>query len=448
MKDEALINALSQPVPRYTSYPTAPNFSNGVDAAAFSNALQSLSPQQPLSLYFHIPFCHQLCWYCGCHARVANSKKPIERYVQDLLSEIGLVRKHLKGSPCVSHVHFGGGSPNRLTEGQFARIMTELRNHFQLTQDTEVAVELDPRWLTKSQIAAFAENGVTRASLGVQDFDENVQRAINRQQSFKQTKDAVDGLRAAGIGNINIDLVYGLPHQTRRTLTQTISDVLKLAPNRIALFGYAHLPQKIRHQRLIDDAAVPGALDRYAQCRRAQRLLQRAGYVPLGVDHFAKPHDPITTTRLRRNFQGYTTDSAPNLIGLGASSISHLSTGYYQNLASPRDYQAAIQAGKLATTRGIELSHDDILRGFVIERLMCDYEFSEINLAAKFGASAVSHLVEEAKYLANNDKNGIVEKTVDGFRVTSEGKPFVRSIAACFDAYLSDSPNAQYSVGV
>jgi oxygen-independent coproporphyrinogen-3 oxidase len=288
--------------------------------------------------------------------------------------------------------------------------------------------------------------GVTRVSVGVQDFDDDVQAAIGRHQSFAATKAAVDAFRHGGVRSVNIDLMYGLPHQTRRSIDRTLRRVLELEPDRIAAFGYAHLPARLKHQRLIDEAALPDVVERYAQSRRIARRLEASDYVRIGLDHFAKPGDPLARGPVNRNFQGYTTDSASALLGIGASAIGRLPQGYVQNAVAAGDYIRRIRDCGLAAARGIELSMDDRVRAYVIERLMCDGTFSRSDIERRFGAAA-GPVLADAELLVQSDQGGLVAATADGFRVTEAGRPFVRTICACFDAYMG-TEGARYSPGV
>jgi oxygen-independent coproporphyrinogen-3 oxidase len=357
-----------------------------------------------------------------------------------------MVAALVPGDKPLAHIHWGGGSPNSLSADQIRRLAETLHTSFAIGPDTEFAVEIDPRWLDDDQIAAFAEAGVNRVSVGVQDFNPEVQAAINRVQSVEMTERAVEGMRAAGVRGINIDLVYGLPHQTESSVANTINDVIRLAPDRIALFGYAHLPSRAKHQTMIDETTLPGTMDRYRQSRRAEALLSEAGYITVGLDHFAKPGDPLATGEIKRNFQGYTTDKAEALIGVGASSISQLPSGYYQNAVPRADYERRVNDTGLATVKGILLTDDDRMRASVIERLMCDFEFSKSSLQSVFGDLA-RPVIEKAEELVSADEEGLVERTDDGFRVTELGQPFVRAIASCFDAYLGKG-NSTFSAGV
>lgn len=441
-----LVRRMSAPVPRYTSYPTAPHFSPKVGAMDFGQGLRALSPSQPLSLYVHIPFCAQLCWYCGCNTKATRNTATIETYFKHLQTELLMVAALVPGERHLSHIHWGGGSPNSLSADQIRRLAELLHSSFSMGDDTEFAVEIDPRWLDDDQFAAFAAAGVNRASIGVQDFDPAVQAAINRVQSVEMTRRAVDGMRSAGVKGVNIDLVYGLPHQTEESVAKTIGEVIRLSPDRIALFGYAHLPSRAKHQSMIDETTLPGSMERYRQSRRSETLLKEAGYLCVGLDHFAKPDDPLASGTIKRNFQGYTTDKADALIGVGASSISQLPTGYYQNAVARADYERRVDDTGLATVKGILLSEDDKMRAKVIERLMCDFEFSKSSLVSAFGDLAAP-VIEKAEELVAADAEGLVVRTDDGFRVTELGQPFVRAIASCFDAYLGKG-NSTFSAGV
>jgi oxygen-independent coproporphyrinogen-3 oxidase len=436
----------SAPVPRYTSYPTAPHFSRKVGTLQYLDWLTRLAAHSTLSLYVHIPYCRSLCWYCGCNTKGTSKYEPVQRYLETLEAEIGNVAALIPRDHRSTHIHWGGGSPNILSPSDIGRLAAKLRAAFNFDAKAEFAVEIDPRTLTPEQVSAFAAAGVNRVSIGVQDFDPKVQAAINREQSYEQTKAAADLFRAHGVSGLNIDLVYGLPHQTRESAARTIEKVLTLEPERIALFGYAHLPARIRPQKLIDASALPGAVERFGQFRRVARRLEAAGYVQVGLDHFARKSDPLAGGGVHRNFQGYTTDTADALIGLGASAIGKLPQGYVQNATAPADYAALIHETGLATVRGIELRDEDRIRGFVIERLMCDFEFSRATLTKTFGQAA-EPLFSEAEALLQADRDGFLARTGDGFRVTAEGRPFVRAICACFDSYLGASP-AQHAPAV
>ncbi|WP_072392263.1 oxygen-independent coproporphyrinogen III oxidase [Hyphomicrobium sp. CS1GBMeth3] len=443
---KTLAERYAAPVPRYTSYPPAPYFNDGIGAREAAAWISSLPHNAALSLYVHIPFCRSLCWYCGCATTVVNTPQPVAAYLATLNDEISHVAALVPPAHHVRHIHWGGGSPNSLAAEEIVALASRMRALFEVDDDAEFAVEIDPRFMDAARVAAFRRARVNRVSIGVQDFDPAVQAAINRHQPYEMTRDVIGALREAGIGSINIDLVYGLPGQTQASVARTLDLVLSVEPDRLAVFGYAHLPERIRHQKLIDSSALAGPVDRLGQAKRIARKLLAHGYVRVGLDHFAKPTDPLATASVNRNFQGYTTDSADALIGFGASAISRFPQGYAQNAARVADYHERVAKRRLATARGLALSDDDRMRAHVIERLMCELEFSASALQARFGAAA-EPLIADAQLVVESDRDGLVEATSDGFRVTERGRPFVRSICACFDAYLDTSP-ARHAVGV
>ena len=441
-------------VPRYTSYPTAPHFHPGVAAGDYRSWLAALPVETPLSLYVHIPFCDSLCWFCGCHTKIVRRARPVERYVAALREEIRLIAETLDGRGSsrrgLAHLHFGGGSPTILAPERVAEVVGDIKRSFAFHPATEFAVEIDPRDADPARIAAWAAAGVTRASLGVQDLNPEVQRAINRVQSFELTARTVDALGAAGIRQINIDLMYGLPHQTVDGVLRTIDQIVTLAPARLALFGYAHVPWMKRHQRLIPEDALPGLEARCRQQEAAARRLGEAGYTRIGLDHFARPEDPLARAqaagRLHRNFKGYTDDAAPALIGLGASAIGALPQGYVQNAVPIHDYERTLGEGRLAVVRGVRVGPDDRLRRAVIERLMCDLHVDLGALAADFGARA-EDFADDLAALEPMVRDGIVEVDGPRVRLTEPGRPLVRSVCARFDSYLN-SGNARHSRAV
>lgn len=440
------VKRYSAPVPRYTSYPTAPHFSADIGPDTYRAWLSELQPAARLSLYAHIPFCDSLCWYCGCSTKAVRRYDPVAEYLTSLYAELETVSKLVPNEHEVVHIHWGGGSPNILSPADIQSLAEAQRRLYHLADDAEFAVEIDPRGLNDERIAAFARAGVTRVSIGIQDFDTKVQDAINRRQSFDETQRAARGFREHGIDALNVDLVYGLPHQTRASLQDTVDKVLELKPTRIAAFGYAHLPERLKHQRLIPSAALPDTVERFGQASRLSRILTKAGYVRIGLDHFALPDDPLAQGQLARNFQGYTTDTAEALIGFGASAIGHLPQGYVQNHPSSAEYARSIAECGLATARGIALSDNDRMRAFVIERLMCDLAFPARELRTRYGSQS-EEILREAQALLEADEDHLIEKDGEAFRVTDRGRPFVRSIAACFDAYFNTT-TARHAPGV
>lgn len=445
-----LLHKYSGAVPRYTSYPTAPHFHEGIDNTTYRGWLGALGHRNRLSLYVHIPYCDRLCWFCACHTKHTLKYEPIAIYLEALKQEIAAVGALVSPDAVVSAVHFGGGSPTMLDPQDMQDLMDCLRRHFTFGLAPEISVEMDPNDLDDSRYDALAAIGMSRASLGVQDFDDKVQKTINRIQSFEQTKSVVDAVRARGVHSVNCDILYGLPFQTCETLKTTVDQIVSLAPDRIALFGYAHVPWMKKHQSLIPEHALPDVAERYRQMTMAGEMLRHAGYSQIGIDHFARPTDTLSQAAqagaLRRNFQGYTTDTADALIGLGASSIGRLPQGYVQNMVATGEYQRMVGEGGLAAVKGIELSQDDHLRSHVIERLMCDFSIDLSDLQHRFGK--VSHSVrDQAQQFAAGDRDGLVRLDADIFAVTEVGRPFVRNIAAIFDTYLGNG-RGRHSVAV
>lgn len=434
-------------VPRYTSYPTAPHFHDGLTADTYAQWLESLGADDSLSLYLHVPYCREICHYCGCHTKATRKDAPLVAYAKTLREEIDLVAGHLSKAGPVRHIHWGGGTPSLLPASELRAIADDLKSRFQLSDDIEHAIELDPRNVTAELAQTLAEIGVNRASLGVQDFDLTVQKAIGRVQPFELVAKAVADLRAAGLTELNFDLMYGLPEQTSETILDTISKTLELDPGRIALFGYAHVPWMRKHQTLMDESRLPNAAERLAMADLARTTLQQAGYIPIGLDHFARPDDSmaihLANGTLRRNFQGYTTDQGEQLVGFGVSSIGRLTQGYVQNLPDVGNWKRQIEAGQLPVSKGLALSTDDLVRGRIIEQLMTDYR---CDVAAACAAHDVctSTLSGSFDTLSELVENGLVELSPSGsgdflVTITEAGTPYVRLAAAAFDAYLQDS---------
>jgi oxygen-independent coproporphyrinogen III oxidase len=428
-------------VPRYTSYPTAPHFSPEIDDAAYGAWLHELPEGKPVSIYLHVPFCAELCWYCGCHTGVARTHRPIAQYVELLDREIELVAAGLRHRTQIAHLHWGGGTPNTLQADEIAGLVARLRQHFDVAPDAEISAEFDPRILSEEIVEAFAASGANRASLGVQDIDATVQKAINRIQPFETTANAVAWLRRAGIRGINFDLVYGLPHQTTEGLKQTIDRIVELEPDRIAVFGYAHVPWMRPHQKLIDESVLPDMEERLRQCSAIAERLTHHGYAAIGLDHFARADDPLARRRrngeLHRNFQGYTTDACDTLLGFGESSIGSLPQGYVQNTTDITRYRERIQSGRLATQRGIRFKGQDRLRRDVIERLMCDLAVDLEAVAERHGV-APDVFAEDVRRLEPLAEDGLVRQEGWRISVTEEARPFVRAACAAFDTYLSE----------
>ena len=445
MNPELLARYDGARVPRYTSYPTAPHFSTAVAGAQVCSWLSGLTDDTPASIYLHVPFCESMCWYCGCHTKVVSRYQPVANYIELLRREISMVADRVSGRLRIGHLHWGGGTPNMVAPADFAAVMAAVRARFDFAAAAELAVEIDPRTLTPDHVSAMADSGVNRVSLGVQDFDSEIQRSINRVQPFDQTALAVEWLHAAGIRAINVDLMYGLPAQTVTHCRRSVELALELKPDRLAVFGYAHVPWMKKHQRLINEAMLPDGITRWRQFAAISEMLVDAGYQAIGLDHFAVPSDELAVAQrageLRRNFQGYTTDTADVLIGFGASAIGALPQGYFQNAPDFQAYEDAITAGRLAVARGLALTAEDRLRRDLIERLMCDLAVDLNQITARHGVAA-DHFDAELSGLARLAADGLV--VVDGRRVIvpEAARPLIRIAASVFDPYLLPSQDS------
>lgn len=426
-------------LPRYTSYPTAPHFTSTIGPDTYARWLAQLPVSGSASLYLHVPFCSEMCWYCGCHTQIVRRDELVAGYQRTLRSEIALVAETIGRRIKVEHIHFGGGTPTIMAPEAFAELMATMRQKFFVLPSAEIAVEVDPRTLTADMVEAMRLSGVNRASLGVQSFDPEVQRAINRVQSYEQTASVVDMLRRAGIEGINFDLIYGLPHQTVASCLDTVRRSLALAPNRFSVFGYAHVPGFKKHQCMINEAMLPDGPARHDQACAIANALKEAGYVQIGLDHFARPDDSMALAfeqgTLRRNFQGYTTDKSETLIGFGASAIGHLPQGYVQNEVQIGAYAQSVAARRLATAKGYGLTDDDRLRADIIERIMCEFSADLGDICARHGAEAGA-MLKSAPRLTPLISDGVVRVDGDRLAVAKDSRFLVRAVAAAFDAHL------------
>lgn len=418
-------------VPRYTSYPTAAEFTPAVAANEHAGWLGELDARESISVYLHVPYCREICLYCGCNTKMAVRDVVIDAYRRALEAEIDLAASLIPNRPRIARLHWGGGTPSILGPRGLRSVITAIRRQFSFDLGFEHAIELDPRRVTPALAKALGEIGITRASLGVQDINPLVQAAIGRLQPLVVIEVAIKHLRSAGITNLNFDLMYGLPLQTIESVRKTCAVVAAMGPDRIACFGYAHLPQLKANQRRIDEAKLPSLDERSDQAEVMTEELLRAGYVKIGIDHFAKPGDPLARAaaagKLRRNFRGYTDDSNRVLLGLGASSISTFGDGFVQNVADVPTYVSAIQENSLASARGCRLDEGDRQRARIIERLMCDFA---VDLAA---VTSDADFREEMAMLAPMHWDGLVEVDGTKLRVTDAGRAVVRIIASTFD---------------
>jgi oxygen-independent coproporphyrinogen-3 oxidase len=439
--DPAALALAERSAPRYTSYPTAPHFSKEIGDAEMRDWLAALDRHASLSLYFHVPFCREICSYCGCHTKAARREAPLTAYKETLLREIEMTARATRARR-VASIHWGGGTPSILGPARFGEIVGRVRELFEVAPETEHAIELDPRILDAQMVEALAGAGIKRASFGVQDLNAHVQQAAGRVQPFEIVERAVAMLRAAGVDAINLDLMYGLPHQSVADVERTAAMAASLDPQRLAVFGYAHVPWFKANQKLIDAAALPGAAERLAQAAAVRATLSRAGYEAIGLDHFARPGDPLAVAaregRMRRNFQGYTIDSATALLPFGVSSIGRLPQGFVGNATDLAGWRRAVEDDRFPITRGLAFSIEDLARAEIIERLMCDF-------AVDFGDIAVEHGFARGAFdaarvlLSGLERDGVVEVAGRRLRVTERGRPFVRLAAAAFDAYLEAS---------
>lgn len=446
--DPSLIDLATRTVPRYTSYPTAPQFSAEVGPGEYAAWLDAVGgTNNPVSIYLHVPFCRSICNYCGCTTKAALRDDPIRAYADVLKEEIGLVGART-GRIAVSHLHWGGGTPNILPPDCMAELVELLSKTFNFKDDMEHAIELDPRHVTHDGMARLGDLGVNRVSLGVQTLDDQVQKAIARVQPLAVVEDAMRAISQAGIADVNFDLMFGLPFQTETSIEATVEQAVRLAPSRFAVFGYAHVPWMKSHQRLIADETLPDASARIAQARLARRLLVAAGYEGVGIDHFARESDPLVAAMrngtMRRNFQGYTTDGAATLIGLGASSISRTPSGYAQNLPDNAGWQRRIRAGELPVARGKAVDAVNRIRGDVIEAILCFFE-ADLAVIAKRHGFPVDLFGQDIVRLLKEMGTRV---RIDGWRIAITRDPHetARLVASHFDGYLQS--NGRYSVAV
>ena len=432
-----IVALASERVPRYTSYPTAAQFTASVGPEAYGAWLEALSPDMPLSAYVHVPFCRHLCFYCGCHTRAERRDGVIASYAETLAAEIALISGRMPPMP-LKHLHWGGGTPTELGRAGLKKVLGALRSAFPFAADMEHAVELDPRRLNRTLIRSLAALGVNRVSLGVQTFDPAVQKAIGRVQPFEQVAEAVNQIREAGIAEVSFDLMYGLPLQTEASAVETARLAASLGPRRLSVFGYAHVPWMKKVQGGIAVDALPGAEERFAQMAAIRDVLVDAGYVAVGFDHYAAPDDPLARAAddgaLRRNFQGYTTDTAPALVGFGASAISKLPAGYAQNIPDIAAYEEAVAAGRLPVARGSAITEEDRQRAALIEAVLCGG-------AVDLGGDLPEAILQTARTrLQPMLARGLADLEGGKLRVTETGQPFARMVASAFDAYLSEAP--------
>jgi oxygen-independent coproporphyrinogen-3 oxidase len=441
MRPEFLPFAL-QDVPRYTSYPTAVQFRNDFPGTLADEWMGAMAPDASLSVYVHVPFCRQLCWYCGCHTSVPNGYDRAKRYADLLVRDIGRTASVVGGQKNrVRHLHFGGGTPTYFNDIDLARVVAAVERGFGFAEGAEIAIEIDPRTMERNRARGLADMGFNRTSLGVQDFDLAVQMKINRVQPPGLVQACADGLRDAGFQSVNFDLMYGLPGQTVASVTETARLAAAMAPDRLAVFGYAHVPWFKKHQNMIQEADLPGVNERYEQAMAIGRTLLDAGYEVIGLDHYAKPHDELSeaarTGRLRRNFQGYTTDVTDALLAFGASAIGELPQGFVQAGRDTLSWSTSVEAGHSPVTRGLAITSEDRMRAEIIERLMCDFTVDAWEIARQHGLD----IGDAFTRLLPLTDSGLASVTGGRVTVPQEHRLFLRNVAAVFDEHFQPAPN-------
>ncbi|MDC8757047.1 oxygen-independent coproporphyrinogen III oxidase [Janthinobacterium fluminis] len=446
--DAALIRKLNQMGPRYTSYPTADRFSRDFAVADYGQAvarLRARPEQAPLSLYVHIPFCESLCYYCACNKIITQDRSKAVAYLDYLKREIAMQGQLLAGVNQVEQLHFGGGTPTYLSDEQMDDLLACLRSWFDFAPDTlgEYSVEVDPRTVTPERIRTLRRQGFNRISLGVQDFDAEVQRAVNRIQPEAQTVEVIEAARGCGFRSISVDLIYGLPKQSPATMVPTLEKVIAANPDRVAIYNYAHMPHLFKSQRLIEAADLPSPDAKLEMLRLCIERLGAAGYVYIGMDHFAKPEDDLAVSqrdgRLHRNFQGYSTHAEADMVALGVSGISALAGCYSQNDKTLAGYYAMLDEGRLPVARGITLNADDLLRRDLIGRLMCDFELAFADVWLPDEARFADYFAAELKALEPLAADGLLSMDADGLRVSLKGRLLIRNICMVFDRYLEQA---------
>jgi len=442
--DLAVIKKYDKAGPRYTSYPTAPMFHAGIGSADYEATLRRVAADDaPLSLYIHIPFCNTVCYYCGCNKIVTKQYHRAAPYLDLLLKEIDHVADVMGNSKRpVTQLHFGGGTPTFMSNDQMRTIMTRLRERFNFVakDEGEFSIEIDPRECDEDTVRVLEEIGLNRMSMGVQDFDPIVQKAVNRIQSREETLRVLNEARAHGFESMNIDLMYGLPHQSVDTFNATLDTIIEFSPDRIALFNYAHLPHMFMPQRRIDEAAIPSPQEKLNILEHSINKLLAAGYVFIGMDHFAKPDDELTIAqqegKLYRNFQGYSTQADCDLIGFGVTSIGYVGGGFFQNRKDMDAYAESVESGEFPVFRGYILSDEDHLRRQVIMRLMCDFALDYARFETVFGINFREHFADGLSDLKEMASDNLVDLRDDGLTVLPAGRLLIRNVAMVFDEYL------------
>jgi oxygen-independent coproporphyrinogen-3 oxidase len=446
-----LVRKYNQPGPRYTSYPPATQFAPSFSKEIFLERIRQNNETATgdLSLYFHLPFCRSLCWYCGCTTIITTQQKKSAAYLQLLDQEMQVMRGRLNPNRKVVQLHFGGGTPTFLLPDELRELGWMIRRRFNIAADAEFGVEIDPRRLTEGHVKALREIGVNRVSLGVQDHNPQVQLAIHRIQPREVTERAIEWSRKAGIQMINVDLIYGLPHQTPESFAQTLEEIVALEPDRLAVFSYAHVPWIKPSQKILETENLPSAETKLQLLKLTIEKLTASGFDYIGMDHFAKPNDELTIAQknktLQRNFQGYSTRGNTDIYSFGISSISQAADAYWQNHKDIDIYSEALSHGEAPIERGYVLTEDDIVRRKTIMRLMCDLELDYAELSSQLGVNVPEYFSAEIASLADLEADGLVQRSASGLKITNQGRLFIRNVAMRFDAYLPRQAERRFS---
>lgn len=449
IKDKIILKYDSQ-VPRYTSYPTAPQFNDEINSNIYVNWLNNLENEEDLSLYIHIPFCNEICWYCGCYTKSSRRYTPIEDYVHMLAREIRIIGEILRNKAHkVSNIHFGGGSPTILASSCFEFLMQIIKSEFDVKSDAEIAIEVDPRNVDEEKVKTYAKMGVNRVSIGVQDFNRQVQVAINRVQSFDQVYETVRLFRYYGVRSVNLDLIYGLPKQTIQMVRKNIDYAMLLKPDRIALFSYAHVSWKKKHMRMINESDLPDSRSKITMYKQASEMLNQEGYDSIGLDHFVKKSDSMCEAfggeKLKRNFQGYSCDKSSNLIGLGVSSISYLPFGYAQNTLNFAEYKEAVLDGKLPIVKGVEIKKEDAVRKKIIDEIMCYMEV-DLGKICGFFNLPIDYFDKEVSQLDDLKNDGLVRVKNNIVRINLAAPQIARIVCSIFDEFFESDTKKHSSI--
>jgi oxygen-independent coproporphyrinogen-3 oxidase len=451
--DFSLIKKYDKPGPRYTSYPTAPQFNENFTATDYIKEIARTNNEKDsplISLYFHLPYCDTLCYFCGCSMIITRNCDRVKKYVEYVKKEIDLLKCHLNQKRKAIQLHFGGGTPTHLMPDEMRDLIHSITTHFEFKTNAEIGCEIDPRGLTKEHLLVLREGGFTRISMGVQDFNEDVQKAVNRIQPEDMTRTVVDWVRELRFSSINLDLMYGLPFQTVESFSKTLDAIIDISPDRLAVFNYAHVPWMKKHMHLINEKDLPKPDEKLKILEMTINRLQNAGYVFIGMDHFAKPNDELAVAlkgkKLYRNFQGYSTHPGTDLYGLGITSISQIGRVYAQNYKTEKEYGEAIDTKIIPTQRGYYLSDDDMIRRFVIMKIMCDFELDFETIEKKFSINSNDYFAMSFKNLQNFIDDHLVELNEKKLMVTETGRLFIRNIAMNFDGFIERKEDiAKYS---